>query len=460
MNAPRKLNLTVQYTLVFGALLLAANILLGFVLFNQSRAALRSMLETSMLDVTNTAAGLLDGDGLAALTEADADGAFSQSVIDTLNIFQERVEIEFIYVVRQAGEDRFVFIVDPDPVEPAAFGEEIVYTYALGQAGKGIATVDSAPMADRWGDFYSAYSPVFDSQGNVGGIVGVDFGTDWYEHQLRGLSITVFVISALTVLIGAAVIVLITSRTRKRFRQLSDELGVLSADVDELTEVITSTPGYQESLAKLGSAAQSPAAPAAQSDEIGALSDRIRTMEQTVKRYLDYAHAQANTDALTGVGNTSAYQERVRTLERRIADAGGDFAVAVFDIDLLKGINDAYGHTCGDMVIRGAATVIERVFGKGNVYRIGGDEFLAVAEHVTEQEMEDRLTRAEAATEGFTMPDKRCDGQLSISGGAAVFRPGQDKSFKEVFIRADDAMYRRKGIHHQRYGVPPDRETT
>ena len=44
MKLRRKLNLTTQYVLIFGALLLAANILLGIVLYNQSRSALRQVL--------------------------------------------------------------------------------------------------------------------------------------------------------------------------------------------------------------------------------------------------------------------------------------------------------------------------------------------------------------------------------------------------------------------------------
>ena len=107
--------------------------------------------------------------------------------------------------------------------------------------------MDSAAAADRWGNFYSAYSPVFDSDGNVAGIIGVDFGADWYEEQLRGLTRTVSLITILMVLIGAAVIFLITNRTQKRFRDLSDELAVLSGDVDELATVIVSTPGYEAS---------------------------------------------------------------------------------------------------------------------------------------------------------------------------------------------------------------------
>lgn len=443
MKQRRKLNMTIQYVLIFGALLLAANIVLGFVLQNQSRHTLRGMLEKNMLDITNTAAGLMDGDRLGALTEDDVDGPYFNEVIRILTVFQERVEIEFIYAVKQVGEEEFVFTVDPDPVDPGQFGEEVLFTYALGEAGKGIATVDSVAAADRWGKFYSAYSPVFDSQGRVAGIIGVDFDAAWYDQQVRRLSVTVTLITLLTVLAGAAVIMLITGRTRKRFRSLSDELSVLSRDVDELTQVITSTPGYQASMARLPSTAHPAEAEAGQADEIGQLSDKIRRMEANVKTYLDHIHMQANTDALTGVGNTNAYQDRVAQLEKRT-----DYAVAVFDLDLLKTINDELGHVCGDMVICGAATVIGRVFGAENVYRIGGDEFCALAEHVTEAEITQMLARVVAASAQFTMPDKRCDGKLSLSSGAAVFRPGEDTCYKDVFNRADGAMYLDKEAHH------------
>ena len=447
MKKRGKLNLTIQYVLIFGALLLAANILLGLLLLDQSRSTLRANLHKSMLDVTSTAAGFMDGDKLGALTEADVDGPYFNEVIGILSVFQERVDVEFIYAVRQVGEDEFVFTVDPDPVDPGAFGEEVVCTDALRSAGAGIASVDVAPMADRWGNFYSAYCPVFDSGGDVAGIIGVDFDAAWYEEQIQALSRTIILVSTATVLLGAAVIMLITNRTRKRFRDMSDELSVLSEDVDELTGVILSTPGYEASMAQLPTASR-PDLTASPGDEIGALSDRINAIQTSMKTYLDYVHTQANTDGLTGVGNTNAYLARTAVLDE-LGEAAC-YAVAVFDLDLLKEINDELGHACGDMVIRGAATVICRVFGKENVYRIGGDEFIAIAEQKREADMPALLHRVENAAGQFTMPDRRCDGRLSLSSGAVEFRPGTDKNFQQVFVRADEAMYQNKQARHIR----------
>ena len=53
MMRRKKLNFTIQYVLIFGALMLAANILLGVLLVNQTRQTLRQLLEKNMLDITN-----------------------------------------------------------------------------------------------------------------------------------------------------------------------------------------------------------------------------------------------------------------------------------------------------------------------------------------------------------------------------------------------------------------------
>ena len=73
MRPRKKLNFTIRYVLIFGALLLAANILLGIVLFNQSRHTLREMLEKNMLDITNTAFRRLMTGNLGGIRYDDPD---------------------------------------------------------------------------------------------------------------------------------------------------------------------------------------------------------------------------------------------------------------------------------------------------------------------------------------------------------------------------------------------------
>ena len=143
----RRLSFTMRYVLLFGILLFAANAVLGTVVLNQSKAAMRVLICKNMNDVSNSAAASLDADALASLTEDDVGGPVFNGIKDRLLVFQNSADIRYIYTVKRDGEGRFVFTVDPDPLEPAAFGEEIVMTPALVEAASGVATVDDNKAA-------------------------------------------------------------------------------------------------------------------------------------------------------------------------------------------------------------------------------------------------------------------------------------------------------------------------
>jgi hypothetical protein len=177
-------------------------------------------------------------------------------------------------------------------------------------------------MADRWGNFYSSYSPIFDSKGEVAGIIGVDFSSEWFEAQVRGHTLSIGVISTLTVVIGALVMVLITGKVRRKFAELEEGLSRLEENVDKLSAEIISNPGYRDS-------GETPAAPPDRDgepgDEMEALSIKIGAMQHELERFIDHLHTQAYTDPLTHVGNTNAYQEEVRTINEQIKNGKADW---------------------------------------------------------------------------------------------------------------------------------------
>lgn len=440
-------SLTTRYVLAIGTLLLVTNIVLGTVLMLQSTTSFRTLVRKNMLDLATTAAGLLDGDALGALIEDDIGKETYNDVLDKLTVFQSNSDVEYIYAVRQVGEDEFVFTVDPDPVNPGEFGEDVVVTYALRQAGKGIATVDDHPAQDEWGNFYSAYSPVFNSKGQVAGIIGVDFSSEWYDRQIQENTLSISLLSLLFVAAGAAVVLMITRKLRQRFNALGDNLGVLSAEMDELMDQIS---GMGE---RPHEEPDSPAGDGDQRvrDELEELGDKIQYMQDELKRYLSFVHAQAYTDALTQVGNTTAYMELQRDLNGQISRKTAAFGIAVFDINLLKLVNDRYGHIAGDSVIRGAAEAISTVFGVGQTFRIGGDEFVAVVPEVTEQKLERRLSQVDERVRGF---NAQRPWELSVSAGDSVYQPETDGCFQDVFVRADQRMYQNKEQFHRQLKEP------
>ena len=126
-----------------------------------------------------------------------------------------------------------------------------------------------------------------------------------------------------------------------------------------------------------------------------------------------------------------------------------EFSVAVFDLNGLKAINDSCGHECGDMAIVDTANLLIGVFGKENIYRIGGDEFIAVEENVSSDDMHALFARLDLCLIEENATEKAYRTPLSISKGYTTFVPDIDTDYNKVFKRADEAMYRDKAEYYK-----------
>ena len=120
-----------------------------------------------------------------------------------------------------------------------------------------------------------------------------------------------------------------------------------------------------------------------------------------------------------------------------------EFAVVVLDINGLKHSNDTCGHDFGDMLIIDACRLICKTFRRSPVYRIGGDEFVVILEN---GDLENYPALLEEFRRGMEEHNRaaRPDSRLSIARGIAVYNPGVDLVFANVFKRAGDAMYQNK----------------
>ncbi len=184
-------------------------------------------------------------------------------------------------------------------------------------------------------------------------------------------------------------------------------------------------------------------------NEMGDLARSIREMSREMQEYVNYIHEQAYQDAMTGVGNKAAYMDCMKLLDRKIHEGIADFAVVVFDVNGLKAVNDRLGHEYGDMLIQDVAETVKDVFGAKNIYRIGGDEFIAVLENVSDSSMEALMERCRMAFEEFNSQTTRYGTPMAASRGYSLFRPGEDPDFKTVFQRADEAMYKDKELFYR-----------
>ena len=151
----------------------------------------------------------------------------------------------------------------------------------------------------------------------------------------------------------------------------------------------------------------------------------------------------ANRDSLTGLRNTTSYKSWVAELDKEIKNEAANFGVVVFDLNQLKKTNDTYGHDVGDKLIVTAAKVISDVFKRSPVFRIGGDEFLAVLQHGDLDDCEELFVRLDTVC-GNTVIEEMKTTSISIARGFAMFETNKDVCFNDVFKRADNAMYENK----------------
>jgi diguanylate cyclase (GGDEF)-like protein/PAS domain S-box-containing protein len=159
---------------------------------------------------------------------------------------------------------------------------------------------------------------------------------------------------------------------------------------------------------------------------------------------------RANTDPLTGLCSRGAILDRLgqRLLDQRVLTAQ-PLALLFCDCDGFKGINDRYGHACGDAVLR---TVAERITSRirhGDLAgRIGGDEFLVLLDGI--RSLDDGIAIAEALQASIGEPFEWNGATIvpSCSIGVALHGAGEDA---DLFLkRADRNMYTAKAAGRHR----------
>lgn len=96
------------------------------------------------------------------------------------------------------------------------------------------------------------------------------------------------------------------------------------------------------------------------------------------KAALTELRRESTTDSLTGLGNHRAFQEMLRDRTSGRTGAGSTGALVMVDLDRFKEANDLRGHAEGDQILRAVGELLASIFPK-RAYRIGGDEFAAIA---------------------------------------------------------------------------------
>ena len=343
-------SLSTKIILMVEAILLLSGAIFCGISISRSQAGIRRAIRQRMVDIANCAAGSVNGNILKSLKPGDEGTPGYRTVYDTMAVFRDNAELEYIYAIRDEGNGQFTFIVDTDPDDPGEFGEEVHYTEALNTASKGKTAVDEAPYSDQWGEFYSAYSPVFDSSGQVAGIVAADFSVAWYDAQLQEQTmsnIKGIIIVLCAMLLGAAVLCLVIIRpyVKQQEQLLEEKVTAESANQakseflanmsHEIRTPINAVLGMNEMIQR--ESRQGRELPAGKTEEAGEAFDRIgfyagevdsagRSLLTIINDILDFSKIEAGkmelikvryrlSTVLDEVSNMISFKAREKGLE-------------------------------------------------------------------------------------------------------------------------------------------------
>jgi diguanylate cyclase (GGDEF)-like protein len=158
---------------------------------------------------------------------------------------------------------------------------------------------------------------------------------------------------------------------------------------------------------------------------------------------LQYAKFQSTHDALTGLANRLLFNEIVNQQISVSERADSSLAVIYVDLDGFKAVNDAHGHSFGDLLLHQVAERLKSGIRESDVAaRLGGDEFAALLLGASELSA---MTAANKLVEMLSVPYTIKDVQVSISAsiGVACY-PECGKTSQELLQIADKCMYSAK----------------
>jgi len=168
-------------------------------------------------------------------------------------------------------------------------------------------------------------------------------------------------------------------------------------------------------------------------------------------RAKELADELGRIDSLTGLSNRRAL------IEDAESSLAGVLALAIFDVDRFKSVNDAYGHLVGDAALRTVGRMMqEELGGVGLVARVGGEEFALLASRASLEEVVERLLAFRDRLRATPILIGDVTLRVTVSAGIALRENGD--GFDRLYGLADRALYEAKAAGRNQFCFPPSLE--
>ncbi len=369
-----------------------------------------------------------------------------KALFEQVSKFHEKNDAKNTYLAyADLDHKRLVYLVDDSPIEerclPGSFDNftENDMSIASHIEEGFLPEITSMP---EYGWLVSAGKPIFDENHELVAFAVVDLSMDEIvarENQyITTLTITLVSISAASATIGFLLVLFLAIRPIRKLTKVAEEY----------------VPGTHEEFNKFSQINVNTR------DEIEDLSISMKKMEADINLYVkdilstttaletsekkaEELKYYADRDALTGVMNKRAYFEEEERLNQEIQKGRAKFAVSMIDLNDLKITNDTLGHERGDDVIVGLCRIIQSVFTKSDIFRIGGDEFVVISEKDDLKDIK-RLESEFVDVINKSRVFPKQEFAVSAAIGVAIYDSKLDNNVEDTFKRADADMYKNK----------------
>ena len=179
--------------------------------------------------------------------------------------------------------------------------------------------------------------------------------------------------------------------------------------------------------------------------DISYLEQLTRQSAITINRANVYSKVlqYATLDALTNLNNRRQFEVRLKQEIATTKRQKNSLCAMMIDIDFFKKVNDTYGHSSGDAVLRTVAEIIKEHLRESDIpSRYGGEEFAVLLPYTHIEEAKIVGERLRKAVEAASIPIDKKNINVTISMGLAEFNP--EETGEELFKRADRALYEAK----------------
>jgi len=189
-----------------------------------------------------------------------------------------------------------------------------------------------------------------------------------------------------------------------------------------------------------------------------AMARLVGTLVHSSSHQVSRLQSMATTDALTGLINRRLFNLQLQGEWSRARRHHSALCLALFDVDNFKKINDTYGHTVGDRILKELAALVAHNLRDSDIpARYGGEEFALILTETRQMEAAELMERIRMLIERhvFCLPDNPLT--VTVSIGVAQFDLKAHSRPEDLVGQADAALYEAKhqGKNRVIYGVLP-----